>query len=137
MNGLVYPLPDGRCPVLSMDLDETCAGLDAAAPGDGDGWRRLYGTWERIGGPLLDALMTPFPPVRAGARLAAKLGPAGLWGWSPSQYTIPNDFREVCWSPSTVSANNSKQGAYIETSKTRWTQNGIPKGPPACPIPSG
>jgi len=72
--------------------------------------------------------MFSFPP---------KLGPAGLWGWSPNQYTIPNDFREVCWSPTTVSPNNSKQGAYTETSKTRWTQNSIPKGPPGCPIPSG
>jgi phytoene dehydrogenase-like protein len=75
---LAHPLPDGRCPVVSMDLDETCASLDADAPGDGDAWRRLYGLWERIGGPLLDALMTPFPPVRAGARIATKLGPAGL-----------------------------------------------------------
>jgi phytoene dehydrogenase-like protein len=75
---LAHPLPDGRCPVLSTDLDETCAGLDADAPGDGDGWRRLYGLWERLGGPLVDALMAPFPPVRAGARMAARLGPAGL-----------------------------------------------------------
>ena len=75
---LAHPLPDGRCPILSTDLDETCASLDAGTPGDGDAWRRLYGTWERIGGPLLDALMTPFPPVRAAARMAAKLGPAGL-----------------------------------------------------------
>jgi phytoene dehydrogenase-like protein len=75
---LAHPLPDGRCPVLSMDLDETCASLDAEAPGDGDAWRQLYGLWEQVGGPLVDALMSPFPPVRAGARMAAKLGPAGL-----------------------------------------------------------
>lgn len=75
---LAHPLPDGRCAVLSMDPDETCASLDADTPGDGDAWRRLYGEWERIGGPLLDALLTPFPPVRAGARLAARLGPIGL-----------------------------------------------------------
>jgi phytoene dehydrogenase-like protein len=75
---LAHPLPDGRCPVLSMDLDETCASLDADSPGDGDAWRRLYGLWERVGGPLIDALLTPFPPVRAGARMAARLGPTGL-----------------------------------------------------------
>jgi len=67
----------------------------------------------------------------------AKLGPAGLWGWNKDQYTIPNDFREVCWSPSTVSANNQKQGAYTGTSNQRWTIDNIPKGPPGCPIPSG
>jgi hypothetical protein len=66
-----------------------------------------------------------------------KLGPAGLWGFGKDQYTIPNDFREVCWSPNTVSPYNSKQGAYIETSKSRWTIDNVPKGPPGCPIPSG
>ena len=75
---LAHPRPDGRCPVMSTDLDETAASLDADAPGDGDAWRRLSGLWERVGGPLLDALLTPFPPVRAGARLAARLGPAGI-----------------------------------------------------------
>ena len=65
-----------------------------------------------------------------------RLGPAGLWGFSPNQYTIPNDIREVCWSPSTVSPYNGKPGAYIGTSNQRWTENGIPKGRPGCPIPS-
>jgi len=72
--------------------------------------------------------MFAFPP---------KLGPAGLWGWSPDQYTIPNDFREVCWSPGTTSPNNSKQGAYNQTSNARWTIGHVPKGPPGCPIPAG
>jgi hypothetical protein len=71
--------------------------------------------------------MFNFPP---------RLGPAGLWGWSQHQYTVPNDIREVCWSPSTVSPYNGKQGAYIGTSNQRWTENNIPKGPPGCPIPS-
>lgn len=65
-----------------------------------------------------------------------RLGPAGLWGFSSTQYTIPNDFREVCWSPTTISPNNSKPGAYVQTSNARWTANTIPKGPPGCPIPS-
>jgi hypothetical protein len=64
------------------------------------------------------------------------LGPAGLWGFSSNQYTIPNDFREVCWSPSTVSIYNNKQGAYVGTSNQRWTANTVPKGPPGCPVPS-
>ncbi|HZU80645.1 MAG TPA: hypothetical protein VE991_12070 [Acidimicrobiales bacterium] len=66
----------------------------------------------------------------------AKLGPAGLWAFSPTQHTIPNDFREVCWSPNTVSPYNGKMGAYIQTSNQRWTASDIPKGPPGCPIPS-
>ncbi|HUY65052.1 MAG TPA: hypothetical protein VMV14_11135 [Acidimicrobiales bacterium] len=65
-----------------------------------------------------------------------RLGPAGLWGWGPTQHTIPNDFREVCWSPTTISPNNNKQGAYNQTSDQRWTAGDVPKGPPGCPIPA-
>jgi hypothetical protein len=64
-----------------------------------------------------------------------KLGPAGLWGFGPNQYTVPNDVREVCWSPKTISPYNSKVGAYNGSSNQRWTVNGIPPGPPGCPIP--
>jgi hypothetical protein len=71
--------------------------------------------------------MFKFPP---------KLGPAGLWGWNSNQYTTPNDFREVCWSPTAISPYNNKQGAYIGTSNARWTANDVPKGPPGCPVPS-
>lgn len=66
-------------------------------------------------------------------------GPYGLWGWSSTQYTTPNDFREVCWDPSAVSAYNEQQGAYIQTSEygaQRWTASTVPAGPPGCPIPS-
>lgn len=74
---LAHPLTDGRCALLSRDVDETAAGLDALAPGDGEAWCRLYGLWRRIGDDLLDALFTPFPPLVAGSRLAAKLRAAG------------------------------------------------------------
>src|SRR5260221_3582838 len=33
---LAHPASDGTCPVLSMDIDETAASLDACSPGDGD-----------------------------------------------------------------------------------------------------
>lgn len=66
-----------------------------------------------------------------------RLGPAGLWGWDGTQFTVPNDFREVCWDPNVVSAYNQKQGAYIpgSSNNARWTIGHIPKGPPGCPIP--
>ncbi len=75
---LAHPLLDGRCAVLSRDLDTTVAGLEALGAGDGAAWERLYGTWRRLSPMLLDALFVPFPPVRAGARLVAALGPTGL-----------------------------------------------------------
>jgi phytoene dehydrogenase-like protein len=72
------PLTDGTTAVLSLDLDETCASVDAAAPGDGATWRELIDWWDRIGTRFMGALLDPFPPVRRGARLAAALGgPAG------------------------------------------------------------
>jgi hypothetical protein len=65
-----------------------------------------------------------------------KLGPGGLWGWSSTQYTVPNDLREVCWDRNTISPYNNKPGAYNGTSNARWVIASIPKGPPGCPIPS-
>ncbi len=73
-----HPTPDGRCAAVFSDLDATAATLEEYAPGDGAAWRRVYGLWEQMGDELVQALLTPFPPVRAGARLAAKLGPGGL-----------------------------------------------------------
>ena len=67
---LAHPAADGSCAVLSRDLDETAASLDAFAAGDGEAWRRLYGWWPRTGSALLGAMTTPFPPVRAGLRLS-------------------------------------------------------------------
>ncbi|MGE5763766.1 MAG: phytoene desaturase family protein [Mycobacterium leprae] len=74
---LAHPFPDGRCAVLSRDLDETAASLDAFAPGDGDTWRRVYAGWERLAPRFVAALFRPFPPVRDGVGLARTLGVAG------------------------------------------------------------
>ncbi|MEX1656795.1 NAD(P)/FAD-dependent oxidoreductase [Streptomyces pseudovenezuelae] len=74
---LAHPLTDGSCALLDRDPDTTAASLDAFAPGDGDAWRRLHDVWLRLRPDLLDALFTPFPPVRASARLAWRLRAAG------------------------------------------------------------
>jgi phytoene dehydrogenase-like protein len=73
---LGHPLPDGRGAVLSRDLGQTAASVDAFAAGDGAAWRQLAADWDRLSPPLLDALFRPFPPVRAGARLLRELGAA-------------------------------------------------------------
>ncbi|HUQ62213.1 MAG TPA: NAD(P)/FAD-dependent oxidoreductase [Acidimicrobiales bacterium] len=75
---LAHPRADGTAAVLSTDIDETTASLDTDSPGDGDAWRQLYDLWQRIGDPLIDALLSPFPPVTAGARLVGRLGAAGV-----------------------------------------------------------
>lgn len=74
---LAHPLTDGSCAVLDRDLATTAASLDAFAPGDGAAWERLHEVWDRYRADILDALFTPFPPVRAGARLALRLRGAG------------------------------------------------------------
>lgn len=67
--------PDAaRAHVLHRRAEDTAAGLDAEHPGDGDAWLRLVDQWQRLRDPLLEALFSPFPPVRAGLRLAGRLG---------------------------------------------------------------
>lgn len=74
---LAHPLADGRCALLERGTDATAAGLEAFGAGDGAAWQRLCAVWDRVGPDLLDALFTPFPPVRATARLAARVRGAG------------------------------------------------------------
>ncbi|MER5450942.1 NAD(P)/FAD-dependent oxidoreductase [Streptomyces sp. NPDC002764] len=74
---LAHPLTDGRCALLDRRIDTTAASLDAFAPGDGAAWHRLHEIWEQLRPDLLSALFTPFPPVRATARLALRLRAAG------------------------------------------------------------
>jgi phytoene dehydrogenase-like protein len=71
------PAPDGTFAAISSELEETCASLNAFAPGDGRAWRELTAWWERVGARFVGALLDPFPPVRSGARLLAALGPRG------------------------------------------------------------
>jgi phytoene dehydrogenase-like protein len=74
---LAHPAPDGTCPVISSDLDETAASLESYHPGDGDAWRDLFARYLRIRNPLLDGLFTPMPPIGAGARLLFATRPDG------------------------------------------------------------
>jgi phytoene dehydrogenase-like protein len=75
---LANPTPDGNCAVIDTERDATAASLDRYAAGDGDGWRKLMAPWDRIGASFLDVLLRPFPPVRAGLRLAGQLRYRGL-----------------------------------------------------------
>ena len=80
--------------------------------------------------------LTPMTYQQGMYNYPSREGPMGLWGFSPTQHTIPNDVREICYSPTAISPYNGKAGAYLGTSNARWTKNDIPKGPPGCPIPS-
>jgi phytoene dehydrogenase-like protein len=75
---VAHPATDGTCVVLSREIDETAASLDAFAPGDGDAWRELIALWQRIRDPVLRGMVTPMPPLRSAAELTATLGPRGV-----------------------------------------------------------
>jgi len=76
---LGHPTPDGRWALLHRDRELTAAGFDEQHRGDGEAWLELCRLWDRIGDPLVRAVVTPFPPVRAGLRLATRLpGSGGL-----------------------------------------------------------
>jgi phytoene dehydrogenase-like protein len=75
---LAHPLPDGRAAVLYRDVEQTAANLDRFSPGDGEAWMDLHRQWDGVRDDLLAALFNPFPPVRAGLRLGATLGPSEL-----------------------------------------------------------
>lgn len=74
---LGHPFGEGQWAVLHRDREMTATGLDALRAGDGDAWLDLCRTWDRIGPGLVDALTSPFPPLRAGARLLPALARSG------------------------------------------------------------
>ncbi|GLY27243.1 NAD(P)/FAD-dependent oxidoreductase [Kineosporia sp. NBRC 101731] len=65
---------EAECAVIHRDPDHTAAALDRDAPGDGEAWLKLFEQWKRLREPLLEALFTPFPPVRSGGKLLWKAG---------------------------------------------------------------
>ena len=75
---LAHPATDGRCAVLSTDIDETAKSLEEFAAGDGGAWRTFFADFQRVRDPLLESMMAPIPPVKGPIRLAAALGPRGL-----------------------------------------------------------
>jgi phytoene dehydrogenase-like protein len=68
---------DGEWAVLHRDREVTAALMDAQHPGDGDTWLELGAEWDRVGPHLVDGLLTPFPPVKAGLGLLASLPRVG------------------------------------------------------------
>ncbi|MEE6261992.1 phytoene desaturase family protein [Plantactinospora sonchi] len=74
---LAHLFPDDRAVVLNRDPEVTAASLERFGAGDGQRWLSAYAEWRGLSGPLLDALFTPFPPVRTGLALVRRLRTAG------------------------------------------------------------
>ncbi|MEW2256769.1 NAD(P)/FAD-dependent oxidoreductase [Streptomyces sp. NPDC047869] len=74
---LAHPLSEGRCAVLHRRTEDTAASLDSFAEGDGAAWHRLVELWRKLRPGVLGTLFTPFPPVKAMAKLALDLRASG------------------------------------------------------------
>ena len=74
---LAHLLPDGRAAVLNRDPRVTAASMEPFAAADGERWLRAYDEWRGLSAALLDALFTPFPPVRGGLALLRAARVAG------------------------------------------------------------
>jgi len=74
---LGHPLPDGQWALLHRDREVTASLMEDQQPGDGESWLALCDDWDRIGGSLVEALLSPFPPVRSGAGVVRRLRSVG------------------------------------------------------------
>jgi phytoene dehydrogenase-like protein len=74
---LGHPRLDGSWALLHRDREVTAELMEEQAPGDAAAWLETCAEWDRIGDRLIDALLSPFPPVRHGIRTAARLRSVG------------------------------------------------------------
>ncbi len=77
---LGHPLPDGSWGLLHRDRDVTARLAEDLHPGDGEAWLDLCRQWDVVGDQLVRALLSPFPPVRNGVGVLARLPRAGGLG---------------------------------------------------------
>ena len=62
---VAHPTRGDGCVVLSREIAETVRSFDASGAGDGEVWQELMEQWCRYRPSLINALLTPFPPVRS------------------------------------------------------------------------
>jgi phytoene dehydrogenase-like protein len=74
---LAHLLPDNRHAMIHHDVRRTAESVATFAPRDGTAWENEFQLWRRIRDDVLDAILGPFPPVRAAGRLLRVLGPGG------------------------------------------------------------
>ncbi len=74
---LANPVDGGQWAVQHRDRDVTAQLMEEQHSGDGEAWLDLCADWDRIGDHIVRALLTPFPPVRAGLGALASLPRVG------------------------------------------------------------
>jgi phytoene dehydrogenase-like protein len=70
---LAHVFDDGRAAVIDAEPAVTAASVDEFARGDGEAWLALVDEWRSLERPLVDALLTPFPPIAAVAKTLVRL----------------------------------------------------------------
>lgn len=65
---------DDDPPIVYHDPGQTAAEFERRVPGDGANWLRTVELWNTVKKPLLEAILSPFPPVRPLLTLLHKLG---------------------------------------------------------------
>ncbi|WP_372728424.1 phytoene desaturase family protein [Nocardioides sp.] len=78
---LGHPRSDGSWALQHRDREVTASLMDADHAGDGAAWLELCAQWDRVGDQLVEGLVSPFPPVRAGLGLLGRLPAAGGLGF--------------------------------------------------------
>ena len=68
---------DGPWALVHRDRDVTAGLMDEQHSGDGAEWLELCAEWDRIGDHVVNALVSPFPPVRSGLAALARLPSVG------------------------------------------------------------
>ena len=61
---LAHLRSDAPASVVFMDPERTAAELSRSDAGDAAAWLAMSRQWDRIGGPLMGSLLSPFPPIR-------------------------------------------------------------------------
>jgi hypothetical protein len=92
----------------------------------------LFALGVQLAGPNL----TPESFERGMFTYHDRLGPAGLWGFGPQDYTPMDDYHEIYWDPTKISNYNSKPGAWVDPApgkRYRHGANEMKPGPPAIP----
>jgi phytoene dehydrogenase-like protein len=77
-----HPLPDGRAAVLSRDVEETAASLDALSPGDGEAWRRFVTPYVEHFDAWRATMLAGFPPLTGPLKLLAAVRLGGMLEWA-------------------------------------------------------
>ncbi len=88
---LGHPFPDGGWATLHRDRAITARLMEDEHPGDGEAWLDLCSEWDAIGDHVVKALLTPFPPVRAGAGALLRLRRVGGLDFVRSMLTPVTD----------------------------------------------